>query len=342
MAFNGSGVFQRLYSWVNDAAGGIKIRADRMDNEMNGFATGLSNCITKDGQTTVTANLPMATYRHTNVGNGQARTDYAALGQVQDGKSNWVVAGGTVDAITASYSPAITALVDGQECNFRASGANTSTTPTFSPNGLTPRTIVKNGGAALAAGDIPAAGAEIKLRYNLANTEWELFGVTPVTPTGGLSAVSIALADSFRISDASDSDAEKKSLVTSLMNLIYPVGSIVEFNVSTNPNTLFGIGTWALLGEGKVTVCYDSGDSDFNTLGGTGGAKTHTLTIGEIPAHSHTVSSFNNGGWSNLGYEVASDTAFNNGTITTSSAGSGGAHNNLQPYVVVYRWERTA
>ena len=50
MAFNGVGVFQRLYSWVTDAANGIKIRADRMDNEMNGFASGLSNCVTRDGQ----------------------------------------------------------------------------------------------------------------------------------------------------------------------------------------------------------------------------------------------------------------------------------------------------
>ena len=58
MAFNGSGVFVRLYNWVNDAAANIKIRADRMDNEMDGFATGLSSCITKDGQTTITANLP--------------------------------------------------------------------------------------------------------------------------------------------------------------------------------------------------------------------------------------------------------------------------------------------
>lgn len=171
MAFNGSGVFVRLYNWANDKAANIKVRADRMDNEMNGFATGLSTCITKDGQTTITANLPMAGYRHTGVGNASARNDYAAAGQVQDGKLNWVAAGGTVDAITATYSPAITALVDGQECCVRTSGTNTSTTPTFAPNGLTARTIVKNGGSPLVAGDIPT---EAMLRYDLANTRWEL------------------------------------------------------------------------------------------------------------------------------------------------------------------------
>lgn len=174
MSFNGSGVFQRLYNWTNDAAANIKIRADRFDNEMDGMATGLSTCLTKDGQTTVTANLPMATYRHTGVGNGSARTDYAALGQVQDGKINWVAVGGTADAITADYSPSVTALVDGQLFYVRAGAANATTTPTFSPNGLTARTIVKDGGTALVAGDIVGAGHELILRYNLANTRYEL------------------------------------------------------------------------------------------------------------------------------------------------------------------------
>lgn len=183
MAFNGSGVFVRLYNWTNDKAAGIKVRADRSDAELDGMATGLSTCITKDGQTTVTANLPMAGYRHTGVGNGSARTDYAAMGQVQDGKVNWVAAGGTVDAITATYSPAITALVDGQQCCIRTSGTNVSTTPTFSPNGIIARTIVKGGGSALVAGDMPN---EAILRYNLANTRWEL--LNPVYPFAPSSA----------------------------------------------------------------------------------------------------------------------------------------------------------
>lgn len=60
MAFNGSGVFSRLYNWVSDAANSIKITASRMDAEMDGFATGLSGCVTKDGQTTTTASIPFA------------------------------------------------------------------------------------------------------------------------------------------------------------------------------------------------------------------------------------------------------------------------------------------
>jgi len=174
MAFNGSGTFNRVRNWVNDAAAGIKIRADYHDSEDDNFATGLSQCITKDGQTTVTANLPMATYRHTNVGAATERTHYARYDQVQDGKINWSDAGGTADAITTSYNPPITALVDGQLCYVRAGAANATTTPTFSPNSLTARTIVKYGGSALVAGDIVGDGHELILRYQLANTRWEL------------------------------------------------------------------------------------------------------------------------------------------------------------------------
>jgi len=80
---------------------------------------------------------------------------------------------GTVDVITATYSPALV-LADKLMCAFVASGANTSTTPTFNANGTGAKTIVKQGGQALVAGDIPNALSVCILEYNLANTRWEL------------------------------------------------------------------------------------------------------------------------------------------------------------------------
>lgn len=59
MPFNGTGMFVRVRNWVADAAAGIKIRADYHDIEDDGFADGLSHCIVKDGQTTITQNIPM-------------------------------------------------------------------------------------------------------------------------------------------------------------------------------------------------------------------------------------------------------------------------------------------
>lgn len=245
MAFNGSGTFSRLYNWAVDAAGGVKIRADRMDSEMNGFATGLSTCITKDGQTTITANLPMSTYKHTNVGSASSRTDYARFDQLQDGKTNWVDSGGTADSLTATYSPAITTLVDGQLCYVRAGAANATTTPTFSPNGLTARVIVKNGGAALAAGDIAGDGHELILRYDLTNTRWELLNSQQNTPDGSItfpkldtdiiaSATDtvITASDIILFGDASDSNLTKRDTVQGILDLV-GTGALVYLGSAT-------------------------------------------------------------------------------------------------------------
>lgn len=70
--FNGAGVYVRSYDWTDDRDAGVKVRADRMDEEMDGFATGLSTCIAKDGQTVLTANIPMAGFKLTGLGAGSA------------------------------------------------------------------------------------------------------------------------------------------------------------------------------------------------------------------------------------------------------------------------------
>ena len=127
-------------------------------------------------------------------------------------------------------------------------------------------------------------------------------------------------------------------------NLVYPVGSIyINATVATNPATLLGVGTWVAYGEGRVPVGKASSGT-FDTLGATGGAETHTLSENEMPSHSHTVT-FPRQNTSGGGGPV--HPCMDNGTggpvyPTVSSAGGGAAHNNLQPYIVVYMWKRTA
>ena len=82
MAFNGLGTFLRAYNWQTDAANGIKVDASRMDGEFDNFATGLSTCITKDGQTTVTANIPMNSKKFTGLADGSASGDSCTYGQL--------------------------------------------------------------------------------------------------------------------------------------------------------------------------------------------------------------------------------------------------------------------
>ncbi len=124
-----------------------------------------------------------------------------------------------------------------------------------------------------------------------------------------------------------------------LMALVYPVGVVVTLGVSTNPGTLFGVGTWTAI-AGKVIVGIDAGQTEFDTLDETGGAKTHTLTTPEMPAHTHTMGVSANEGVTN-NYAAAA-TVSADATATTDSTGGGGAHNNLQPYIVKYVWQRTA
>lgn len=99
---------------------------------------------------------------------------FATKAGVQSESYSHAAAGGTADAITAAYTPAIAMLVDGTTLFVVASAANATTTPTFSPNGLTARTIVKANGQALKAGDISGAGHVLALKYKLASTQWIL------------------------------------------------------------------------------------------------------------------------------------------------------------------------
>ena len=119
----------------------------------------------------------------------------------------------------------------------------------------------------------------------------------------------------------------------------HPVGSIYTSTIATNPTHIFG-GTWEAFGAGKVLVGLDANDTSFDTVEETGGAKTHTLTVGEIPSHTHTFTamqdtnnSVNRSGGGDLGAPASS---------TTAATGGGAAHNNLQPYIVVYMFKRTA
>ena len=121
---------------------------------------------------------------------------------------------------------------------------------------------------------------------------------------------------------------------------VYPVGSIyINAGVATNPGTLLGFGTWSAFGDGRVIVGVDSTDTDFDAVRETGGAKTHTLTVAQIPAHTHNVTmSTNDTDNDNLSEGNTSGTSLH----PTSSTGGGDAHNNIQPYITAYMWRRTA
>lgn len=82
MPYNGLGTFSLTYNWQQDQANGILVRADRMDTQEEDIATGLSTCLLKDGTQTVTANIPMAGFKFTGLGNGSSPQDSTTYIQV--------------------------------------------------------------------------------------------------------------------------------------------------------------------------------------------------------------------------------------------------------------------
>lgn len=135
-------------------------------------------------------------------------------------------------------------------------------------------------------------------------------------------------------------DSAISTAISNAKQALYPVGCIYTETTGVNPATTFGFGTWTAEGEGRVLVGNGTSDQSFSA-GATGGESTHTLTTTEMPSHTHTVS----GNIQVPGGAVTRASANNQsaaGSFSTGSAGSGGAHNNLQPYKVVYFWRRTA
>jgi len=139
--------------------------------------------------------------------------------------------------------------------------------------------------------------------------------------------------------------------LTQLYGAIYPVGSIYSnAAVSTNPATLLGFGTWSAFGAGRVMVGLDASNTNFDAVEETGGSAdavvvehNHDITD---PGHVHTSTqrSNQNGDGGGTNWLASGSTATGSATtdITINSAGVSGTDKNLQPYITVYMWKRTA
>jgi hypothetical protein len=157
--------------------------------------------------------------------------------------------------------------------------------------------------------------------------------------------------------------------LTNALQVVYPIGSIYTSTDSTNPNTLFGFGTWVAFGAGRVMI----GNGGGYSAGGTGGSAdavvvshSHTASSSSSssssvtdPGHTHTITNTSSGENGDGRVVVGNDTPQSNYTVptattgisvststststTVNTAGVSGTNANLQPYVVVYMWNRTA
>ena len=146
------------------------------------------------------------------------------------------------------------------------------------------------------------------------------------------------------------------AFVQAALAALHPVGSVyINANTATNPATLLGFGTWSAFGAGRVMVGIDAGDASFDTAGETGGSKdaivvshTHTASVTD-PGHIHTTLGYGSGNSATYGngggvVQTSNSTASatTGVTVSVNSTGSSGTNANLQPYVVVKMWKRTA
>lgn len=164
MSFNGSGVFN-IETSGNPVVDDTEIDSAVHNNTMTEIAAGLSACITKDGQTTITANLPMNSKRLTGLAAGVALTDAASITNIIYNTGKYVAAvGGTVDAITLTPSPTHTSYTTGSEFLFIASGTNTGAV-TVNVSAIGVKDLRKTGGEALVAADI-VSGSMVHIVYD--------------------------------------------------------------------------------------------------------------------------------------------------------------------------------
>lgn len=173
MAFNGSGVYSLASG--NPVVTGTTISSTWANDTLTDIANnGLTKCLTKDGQSTPTANIPLGGFKITGLAAGTATTDATNLTQVQAGAYAILGAVAGTDTITASATPTLAAYANGNTFRLVAAGTNTGAT-TLNINSLGAKAITKNGTTALGAGDIPS-GAMITVVYD--GTQFQLNNVS--------------------------------------------------------------------------------------------------------------------------------------------------------------------
>ena len=164
-------------------------------------------------------------------------------------------------------------------------------------------------------------------------------GLNSTNVQGALDEIYVAATDYTSI------DSRLTTLENNYISNIYPVGSIYIGVNNTNPGTLFG-GTWVSFGEGRTLVGVGTGTDSNSTsktfaINETAGEYSHTLTIAEMPSHNHRMAGAGKAGSATTDYVTvrAAEYWANN---YTSYTGGDQSHNNIQPYITVYMWKRTA
>jgi len=248
MAFNGSGTFL-INTAGQPVVSGTVISSTAFNALTADLATGLSTAITKDGQTTVTANIPMSTYKFTGLGVGSAATDSANLSQVQSTVTKLLTSVSGADTITAVGAPVVAAYAAGQMFYFVATGDNTGAV-TLNIDSLGAKAVTRDGSVALAAGDIKSGEVvvvvydgtrfQVVSQLNSAgNATFANVSITSALNVGGVATFSAGTAAAPSITTTGDTNTG--IFFPAADTIAFTEGGTESFRVNSSGN--MGIGT---------------------------------------------------------------------------------------------------
>lgn len=212
MSYNGSGTFN-INSAGQPVVAGTTISSTVFNSLTSDLATGLTTALTKDGQSTPTANITMGTYKITNLGAATAGTDAVRFSQIQAGTEKLLAVTGT-NTIIGSATPALTAYTAGNAFTFVVASSNT-TAVTLNIDGLGAKAITRDGTTALVSGDMVTGevvlvvydGTQFQVLNSNSFTNLNVSGTLSVTGVATLTAQPIL--SSLTASSAVATDASK-------------------------------------------------------------------------------------------------------------------------------------
>lgn len=306
MAFNGAGTFQLVAG--NPVVTGTIISSTWANNTLQDIANnGLTNCITKDGQTTPTANIPLGGFRLTGLADAVNPQDAVTARQIQGGALSLLSTVAGTNTITATTSPAVTSYTDSFYW-FTAAGANTGAV-TLNINGLGAKNVNGLGGVALQGGEIVANG-KCLVAYSVALGVFIL-----VACSGG----------ALQVAPATQSGHAAQLSQAGFQNMaVYINNSGTQFvSVNGGAYTSTGATTFAapISGRARVRVWGAGGGSGATfaaasgSLGGAGGGYSECTFTGIVSATAITVGQGGTAG-------VSSASPTNGGAGGTSSFGA--------------------
>lgn len=156
--------------------------------------------------------------------------------------------------------------------------------------------------------------------------------------------------ENYPSTDTAINAANLNNNFSEILNLIYPIGrGFIDFT-NTDYSNYLGF-TWERELVGLTPIGLDTTQEEFDTIGKTGGEKTHTLTVNEMPKHKHEFTGYPYYGgtisWGDVAEAIPyfyppNDSATYQRKEALQNSGGGQPHNNLQPYQVVAYWKRIA